>query len=63
MYYYALGGYLVYKAYEYSSTIEYMISIGKGVKHMCNWIIPSNKKHNDEYIDWILIMDDKNSLF
>lgn len=61
MYYYALGGYLVYKAYEYSSIIEYAISIGRGIQRVYKWVRPLEEKDEGEYLDWVLIVEDDDS--
>ena len=67
MYNYMFYGYIAYKAYEYVNVVESAISVGKTVKTVYNWITSTNEKFNfEEYkkdLDWVLISDDKNSVF
>lgn len=62
MYHYAFYGYLAYKMYEYSNILEYALIIGRCVKYVYYWKRPiSNQKDYGKYLDWVLIVEDKDS--
>lgn len=60
MYYYALSGYLIYKFWECSYIIKYAISTGNGIRYAYKWI-NSKKEDNNQYLDWVLVLEHENS--
>jgi hypothetical protein len=63
MYHYAFYGYLAYKVYEYSNLLDYALSVGRGVKYVYCWAQPAPKEiEHGEYLDWVLITEDEDSL-
>lgn len=60
MYYYLINGYVIYRVWKYSRVIEYVISTGNSIKSLYRWIHPKREDEN-QYLDWILIIEDENS--
>ena len=60
IYYHAFYyGYMAYRAYEFSSVVEFASSTGRKVRSVYDWAVTTPKENIDRnaYLDWILVED------